>query len=116
MATDLSTIYNRTLRRLGVLARGQTANSADTDDMEQAYNEIWAWLDARDIVSWDIDDDVPDEHVNDVIALMAFTRLDDYGVDLVRRQSIIDTASSSRFNISELTAPPLTGETEIESF
>lgn len=116
MATDLATIYNRTLRRLGVLARGQTATAEDTDDMGQAYNEIYAWLDRHEITSWDSTDDVPDEFVNDIVALMAFTRLDDYGVNAERRASITQAASTSRLNISKLQAAPLTGETEIESF
>jgi hypothetical protein len=116
MAQTLATIYNRTLRRLGVLARGQTATAEDTADMVNAYAEVWARLDKRHLAYWDDDDSVPNEHVNDVVALMAKSRLDDYGVDGERRVSILSDASQAEYNIAKITASPKTGETEHEDF
>lgn len=116
MAQTLATIYNRTLRRLGVLGRGQTATPEDTDDMTNAYSEVWARLDKRNLTYWDSDDNVPDEFVNDVVALMAASRLDDYGVNQERRAAIRADAAVAEYNIAKLTAVPLTGETEHENF
>lgn len=114
--TSLATIYNRALRRLKVLGRGQTANAEDTADMTEAYKEVYYWLDRRNLVSWDVTDAVPTEFVNDVVALIANSRLDEYSVPEARRVTIERDASAAPFNISKVQLGSTTGETEIEYY
>ncbi len=114
--TAKADIYNRTLKKLGVLGRNQTASATDTADMTAAYNELYAKLDRKSLISWDTDDEIPDEFSDAITALMAKSRLDEYGVNLVRRQSILSEAATGMVLLAELHAPPLAGETEHEYF
>ncbi len=114
--TALATVYNRCLRRLNVLGRLQTANSEDTADMVKAYLEVYDFLDRKNLVSWDVDDEVPNEFVNQIIALMAKNRLDDYSVGEPRRSQIRADAASGLLDVSGIQAPPKLGATEIENY
>ena len=47
-------------KKLGVLGDGQTLQSELAADILQAYNEVYAELEARDLVSWGASDSAPD--------------------------------------------------------
>lgn len=88
MAT-VSEVQTRALRRLGVLARGQTARAEDESEMSEAYAELYSMLDKKSLAVWgDVDDEVPDEYVDPIASLLAFSRVDEYSVPVQRYQRL----------------------------
>lgn len=82
-------IREKALKRLGVRGTGQTTQAEIQADVDQAYAEVYAELDAQKAVSWDIEDEVPDEFVQSVVALVAYARLDEYSVPTERYRRIV---------------------------
>lgn len=115
MATEAS-VRVQALVRLKAIGRGQTPNAADTAEITAAYNEVYAYLDSRNLTTWETGEDVPDEMVPFVVALMCRSRLDHYGTPEPRRSEIRADASGAILEISRLQARSKTGVTEIESF
>lgn len=73
-------IRNRVLKKLGVLARGQTANAGDASHVEQAYDELHAELTERSLAVWAITADVPDKLAQSMVDMLAFRVCNDYSV------------------------------------
>lgn len=111
---DEADVINKALIRLKAIGRGQTASSTDIADMQAAYDEVYAYLDSRNLTTWEDDEDVPDEYVFWVVALMCKARLDEYGTPEPRRSEIRGDARASILEISRLQARPKTGTTEGE--
>lgn len=74
MPKTKSQLRDRALVMLGKLSLGQTPPAALADDMEDVYDQIYAKLEKRGLVTWSSTDSVPDEFVEDVTSLMAFER------------------------------------------
>ena len=88
MAT-VEAVQTRALRRLGVLARGQTARSEDMAEMAAAYAEVYAVLDSKNLAVWgDVDDDVPNEYSRYIAAMVAWARVDEFSVPTERYQRL----------------------------
>lgn len=100
MAKTKAQVRNRALIKLGVLAKGQTAESIDADDMDDAYDQVYARLEQKGMVTWSSTDDIPDEFVEDVTALMAFERSEN--IPEARYIRIASDASRAFINISSL--------------
>jgi hypothetical protein len=81
-------IRTKALKKLGVLAIGQTASAEISADLDEAYEEVYAQLDARNLAEWDSDEEIPDEYVNPVVALVAYARVDEYSIPNDRYQRI----------------------------
>ncbi len=83
-------VRNKALRKLGVFGTGETASSKKQADLDAAYTETYADLSRRSLVTWDFDEEVPDEFVKPIVALMADARKDEYRVpnDLYQRITV----------------------------
>lgn len=116
MATTAE-IRNKALKRLGVLGRGQTARSEDADDLDSAYQELHAELEAEGMTPWGANTaDIPAQYVNSIVSLLAFSRINEYSVPTERFQRITLTAAGARRKIRSLQQIPQQGPTPIENF
>ena len=95
-------IRNKALLKMGIHATGQTVESEVADDLDNAYEEVYAALAAKNLVTWDLDEEVPDEYVQPVVALVAFSRADEYGIPNDRYQRIAQNMSRATAEIREL--------------
>lgn len=80
MASTAAQIREKALKKLGVKATGQTTQSEITADLDKAYEEVYAMLATRALTTWDSDEDIPDEFVAPVVALVADARKDEYSI------------------------------------
>jgi len=48
------------LRNIGKFSVGQTASSTDTTAATVIYNSVYDWLSERGLVTWGVEDDLPD--------------------------------------------------------
>jgi hypothetical protein len=87
MATAIDA-RNRAATMLGILGEGETLESYETADMDAAYVEAYARLSAKGVAWWDEDDEIPDEAINHVVAMMAMSRADDYSISNDRYQRV----------------------------
>jgi len=87
MSVTAAEIRNKALKKLGVFGTGQIAASEKSADLDQAYLEVYAQLSRRHLVTWDLDEEIPDEFVQAVAALVADSRKDEYRIpnDLYQR-------------------------------
>jgi len=92
-------IRNKASFKLGVGARGQTLENTISSDLDDAYAEIYATLRVEDLVTWSFASEVPDELVMPVVALVAFSRVDEYAVSGERYQRITADASAAEIRI-----------------
>lgn len=90
--------------RLGILGEGETLPSYESADLTQAYAEVHAQLDARNMAVWDYADDVPDEYAGHVADLVANARVNDYGIPNDRYSRVVSSASTALLDIKELQA------------
>jgi hypothetical protein len=81
-------IRERSLRKLGIKAVGQTTQSEVATDIDSAYAEVYAQLEKLELASWEIGEDVPDEFVSPVVWLVADSRKDEYSIPNDRYQRI----------------------------
>ena len=51
---------NLALRNIGRLVIGQTPSTDDTSTVTVVYNSVYDWLSERGLVTWGVDDDLPD--------------------------------------------------------
>lgn len=92
-------IRNKAGALLGVKALGQTLENSVSSDLDAAYDEVYARLRDEDLVSWHSTAEVPDEVVSPVVALVAFARVNEYGVSDSRYQRISLLANQSEIRI-----------------
>ncbi len=98
MAT-VAELRNKVSFKLGIGARGNTLESSISDDLDQAYAEVYARLRSEDLVSWAFTSEVPDELITPVVDLVAFSRVDEYGVSAERWQRVANSASQAEVRI-----------------
>lgn len=80
MATKAE-VRNKALRKLRVLEEGGTPSSEAITDVEEAFDEIYAYLARKNAVSWDSDENVPDEAVRPFVTILAAEMADDFGAE-----------------------------------
>ena len=87
MSVTAAEIRNKALKKLGKFGTGTIADEPKTTDLDQAYLEVYAQLSTRGLVTWDADEEIPDEFVHSVVALVADARKDEYRIpnDLYQR-------------------------------
>lgn len=95
-------IRDRVLRRLGVLAIGQTANASAADLADTAYSEYYAELSRLGIAAWAYTSDVPDMLSEYVVNGVAKRLLNDFSVSNERYQRIISDSATAESNIRRL--------------
>lgn len=79
MATQAD-VRKRALRKLGLASTNQAPTSDLDSDMQAAYTEVYALLENMKLTFWGETSAVPDEVANHVAAMMAFERVNDYGI------------------------------------
>jgi hypothetical protein len=114
MAKTKAEVRNRALVMLGKLPLGQTPTSAMANDMEDAYDQVYARLNSRNMVTWSSTDNIPDEFVEDITALMAFERSE--GIPAERYARVRESASRAFRNISALISGPYTNPREYTDY
>jgi hypothetical protein len=103
MAT-VADIREKTAKKLYILSTGQTLQSEITEDLEAAYDEVYYMLDAQGLTTWDVADDIPEEMVWPVVALMAFQRANEYSIPNDHYQRITTDAAMAVPKIREMLA------------
>lgn len=94
MATTTE-IRNKILVRLGVAGVGETiTDTGITTDIDAAYAEAYAMLRNKGLVTWAAADDVPAEFVNDIVDIVALSRISEYGVSDSRLARILASAGN----------------------
>ena len=114
MAKTIAECRNRALIKLGKLAIGQTATSALANDMEDAYDQVYAKLESRGLVAWSSTDSIPDDFVEDITSLMAFERAE--GIPNDRYVRIANDAGRAIGNISATISGPYTNPREYTDY
>ena len=113
MAQTKAQIRNRVLRKLGKLAHGQNAESAIAEDIEDAYDQVYAKLKKRGMATW-LSASVPDEFVEDVVAITAFERAE--GISGERYARVAGDAQRAFLNLSALISGKWTNPRKAENF
>lgn len=85
-------IRNKALTKLGVIAIGDTPETAHSTDVDAAYVEVYAMLEDKNLTSWASTAAIPSDLVDPVVALVAYARLNEYACQGERRQHIMSEA------------------------
>ena len=109
-------IRERALKKLGVTAVGQTSRAEFVKDIDQAYLEIYSMLESLNIVTWDFDDDVPNEIASPVVWLVADSRKDEYNLPDGKYSRITASAAQAVPKIREMLATDFYDVPEAEYF
>ena len=73
---------------LGILGEGEVLPSYESDDLDQAYTEIYKELEGLELTAWVQTSDVPDQYVRSVAMLVAEARAVKYQIPDNRYQRI----------------------------
>jgi len=79
MATS-GEIRDKSAKKLGIFGTGQNLRGDIATDLDNAYTEVYAMLDTRNLTTWDSDEDIPDEFVSSVVSLVADARKNEYAI------------------------------------
>lgn len=109
-------IRDRAANELGILSLGQSLQAQDATRIEQAYNEVYDYLDGQGLAIWSIDDNVPDKLCPHVIAMVAFNCADNYGVSADRYQRITAKFVIAEKKIRELVLPEYVPQDEAVNY
>jgi hypothetical protein len=113
---DAAAIRNQALKKLGILATGQTAQAEVATDLDAAYTQVYAMLDSLSLTTWDFDEEVPDEFVIPVVHLVAGSRKDEYSVPNDRYARIKADEDKAVMTIKEMQASNVYKTPEAEYF
>lgn len=105
MATK-SEIRDKVALKLGIKAIGQALSNAYANDLDDAYDENHEMLQRLDLADWSATAEVPEEFVFQVVALIAVSRVTEYGVTGERLVGITSAANSAKARIRELIKDP----------
>jgi len=101
---------------LGILGEGETMPSYETADLNQAYVEVYAELEALDLAAWDYANNVPDRFAHSVSMLVAESRAVKYQVPNDRYERIKLEAQAAMNKIRKLQTRSKFTQTEIENY
>lgn len=73
-------IREKAVRRLNIVSRYNTTPSPIQNSLDDAYTEVYAMLSKRRLTTWDFDQEVPDEFVNPVVDLVAYSRANEFKI------------------------------------
>jgi hypothetical protein len=77
----LVNLYRGVLDKLGVTAAGESAAPEDTQFVAGKYVSVWNQLKTRGLVSWAVDEPVPDEAADSLIRMVAYAAADEFDED-----------------------------------
>lgn len=92
------------LQGMKVVDGDATPETNDTNVIEAAYDSVYAKLNAKHLVSWAINGNVPDEFINPVTALVAASRITFFNPPIDVKELILAAASEAVEEISEMQA------------
>lgn len=115
MAALLS-VKQKALRRLGVLASGQTMTGDQDLQASTAYDSIYERLLAKDLAVWAKAGDVPDACVEPVVSLLAFELANEYGVSDSRWQRLQFSANKAEAELRIIVFPSYVSTTEVTDY
>lgn len=101
MATKAE-IRDRALRKLGVLATGQTPDANAASLATTAYDEIHAELSSLGLAVWAATADCPEKLSEHVANLIAYRLVNDFSVSSERYQRIVADSSRSESYIHRM--------------
>lgn len=116
MSASKTTIRNKALKKLGVLADGQTATAEQSASVEAAYDEVYARLDHIGLVVWSSTEEVPDQYIAPIVALVAMERAEDYSIPDSRFQRLAVQAARAEMEIRRIMSGRWMNPTEVEDF
>jgi len=73
---------------LGILGEGETLPSYESDDLDQAYIEVYKELEGLELTAWAQAGDVPDQYARSVAILVAAARAVKYQIPDNRYQRL----------------------------
>lgn len=77
MATKAQ-VRNRVLRKLKRLPLGGSPNANDAGIVEDAYDDVYAFLAEKNAVTWSSSDDIPSEAVRQIVKIVTYEVADDF--------------------------------------
>lgn len=101
---------------LGILMLGQSLQSQDFTRIKEGYNEVYAYLKTKNLVTWVSSGDVPTNLVPHVVAMIADNCKDVYGVSNDRLLRIKDHFNKAESKIRELVLPEFISQTQPHNF
>lgn len=101
---------------LGILGEGETLPSYESDDLDQAYIEVYKELEGLNLTAWAQASNVPDQFARSVSTLVAEARAVKYQIPDNRYQRIKFEAVEAMSMIRKLQERAKMGQTEIENF
>ena len=101
---------------LGIFGEGETLGSYETDDLDQAYNEVYKELEGLELTAWLQTSNVPDQFARAVAMLVAEARATKYQIPDNRYQRIKFEAIEAMSSIRKQQAVAKMGQTQIENF
>jgi len=115
MATSQQ-IRETAAENLGILGEGQTLRAYETADLNQAIEEIYNELQAKNLITWSSGADVPDQYARSFAMMVAEARAVKYQIPDERYQRIKLEKIEAMHLFRELQARGKLGVTEIENF
>lgn len=116
MPLSKAEIRDRAANELGILTLGQSLQAQDAQRIEQAYDEVYDYLDGQGLAIWAISDSVPDKVCPYVIAMVAFNCADGYGISQERNQRITAKFTIAEKKIRELVLPEYVAQDEAVNY
>jgi hypothetical protein len=84
--------------------------------MVNAYNEVYLYLQEIDLTFWGQTSAVPDEVANEISAMMAWRRVNDYGVSNERYQRLAQEVRPAEMRIRTVAVNQYKANSEPEDF
>ena len=103
--TTVPEIKRQALELLGRLRLGQSYQTQDNTAMQESYDEVYASLSELGVATWTSTGSVPLELTPPVVALVAWNRIDVYGVSDSRYQRIAAKAAVAVATLKQFTTP-----------
>lgn len=98
-------IRNRALRKLGVLGKGETPDTATAEDMDAAYDEVYARVEFENLAAWAENASVPDRFVPAMVNLCALARVTEESISDTRlNKLLIETGPDGEKCINQIRA------------
>lgn len=116
MALTVEEIRDRAANELGILPLGQPLADQDDTNITQAYNEVYAYLKKRGLATWGSTADVPDDVSPYVVAMVAWSRVNGYGVSNDRYKRLQLAFVAAEPAIRKLVLPSYVSQEEPTDF
>lgn len=102
---SVSDIKNQALRELGVIQVGQSADAQDFNLIGEAYDSVYAILKQQGLATWSSTGTIPNEIRDQVVALVAMSKINEFSVSEKRYNRILPKAQVAIPSIKSLVSP-----------